>query len=211
MPGAAGNSHHHSGHETKTGHQMTEFHTEVEAALNVLRTGEVILYPTDTIWGLGCDATQEEAIRKIYRIKQRDDSKSLIILVAEERDILHYVAAPDPAVFNFLAEQSRPTTVIFDDAINLPENLIAEDGSIAIRIVRDEFCRHLIKRLRKPIVSTSANISGQPSPRFYDEISEDVKLAVDYTVQWRREDKTPSQPSQIVRWKEDGRYEFLRR
>jgi L-threonylcarbamoyladenylate synthase len=121
------------------------------------------------------------------------------------------VAAPDPAVFNFLAEQSRPTTVIFDDAINLPENLIAEDGSIAIRIVRDEFCRHLIKRLRKPIVSTSANISGQPSPRFYDEISEDVKLAVDYTVQWRREDKTPSQPSQIVRWKEDGRYEFLRR
>lgn len=190
---------------------MTEFYTEVEAALNVLRTGEVILYPTDTIWGLGCDATQEEAIRKIYRIKQRDDSKSLIILVAEERDILHYVAAPDPAVFNFLAEQSRPTTVIFDDAINLPENLVAEDGSIAIRIVRDEFCRHLIKRLRKPIVSTSANISGQPSPRFYDEISEEVKLAVDYTVQWRREDKTPSQPSQIVRWKEDGQYEFLRR
>jgi L-threonylcarbamoyladenylate synthase len=190
---------------------MTDFHSEIEAALNVLRRGEVILYPTDTIWGLGCDATDEVAIRKIYRIKQRDDSKSLIILVAEERDILQYVAAPDLAVFEFLAEQTRPTTVIFDNAVDLPDNLIAEDGSIAIRIVKDDFCRHIIKRLRKPIVSTSANISGQPSPRFFDEVSEEIKAAADHIVQWRQEDKTPAQPSQIIRWKKNGEYEVLRK
>jgi L-threonylcarbamoyladenylate synthase len=188
-----------------------DFISEVEAALNVLRRGEVILYPTDTIWGLGCDATNEEAVKKIYRIKQRDDSKSLIILVGEERDILQYVAAPDLAVFEFIAEQTRPTTIIFDNAINLPDNLIAEDGSIAIRIVRDEFCRHLVKRLRHPLVSTSANISGQPSPRFFDEVSEEIKLAADHVVQWRQEDKTPSQPSQIIKWKENGEYEVIRR
>lgn len=188
-----------------------DFQSEVEAALNILRRGEVILYPTDTIWGLGCDATNDEAVKTIYRIKQRDDSKSLIILVGEERDILQYVAAPDLAVFEFLAEQTRPTTIIFENAINLPDNLIAEDGSIAIRIVRDEFCRHIIKRLRKPIVSTSANISGQPSPRFFDEVSEEVKAAVDHIVQWRQDDKTPSQPSQIVKWKSGGMFEVIRK
>jgi len=190
---------------------MNDFYSEVEAALNVLRRGGVILYPTDTIWGLGCDATNEEAVKKIYDIKQRDDSKSLIILVAEERDILQYVAAPDLAVFEFLAEQTRPTTVIFDQAVNLPDNLIAEDGSIAIRIAKDDFCRHIIKRLRQPIVSTSANISGQPSPRFFDEISNEIKQAVDHIVQWRQEDKTPAQPSQIVRWKDDGTPEYIRK
>ena len=190
---------------------MMDFHSEVEAALNVLRRGEVILYPTDTIWGLGCDATDEEPIRKIYEIKQRDDSKSLIILVAEERDILQYVAAPDLAVFDFIAAQERPTTIIFDNAINLPGNLVAEDGSIAIRIVKDDFCRHIIKRLRHPIVSTSANISGQPSPRFYDEVGPEIKTAVDHIVQWRQADKTPSQPSQIIRWRDDGTPEYLRR
>ena len=190
---------------------MIDFYNEVEAALNVLRSGDVILYPTDTIWGLGCDATNEEAIRKIYRIKQRDDSKSLIILVAEERDILQYVAAPDLAVFDFIAAQSRSTTIIFETAINLPDNLVAEDGSIAIRIVQDEFCRHLIKRLRRPVVSTSANISGQASPRFFDEISEEIKSAVDHIVQWRQEDKTPSQPSQIIKWKGNGTYDVIRK
>jgi L-threonylcarbamoyladenylate synthase len=190
---------------------MMDFQSEVEAALNVLRGGDVILYPTDTIWGLGCDATNEEAVKKIYRIKQRDDSKSLIILVAEERDILQYVAAPDLAVFEFLAAQTRPTTVIFDNAVNLPDNLPAEDGSIAIRIVKDEFCRHLIKRLRKPVISTSANISGQTSPRFFEDISEEIKNAADHIVQWRQADKTPSEPSQIIKWMGDGRYEVIRK
>lgn len=180
------------------------FESEVENALNVLRNGGVILYPTDTIWGLGCDATNAEAIKRIYQIKNREDSKSLIILVADERDVLQYVAAPDLAVFDFIEEQSRPTTIIFEQAVGLPDNLIAEDGSIAIRIVRDEFCKHLIKRLRKPIVSTSANISGQPSPQNFSQVSDEIKSAVDHVVKWRQNDDTPAQPSQIIKWNNDG-------
>lgn len=187
------------------------FEREVEAALAILRRGGVILYPTDTVWGLGCDATNEEAISKIYDIKQRSDSKSLIILVAEERDILQYVAAPDLCVFDFIHEQTRPTTIVFNHAVGLPDNLVAADGSIAIRIVQDEFCRHLIKRLRKPLVSTSANISGQPTPPFFAEISPGIQSLVDHIVQWRQHDQTPSKPSQIIRWKDDGSYEVLRR
>jgi L-threonylcarbamoyladenylate synthase len=187
------------------------FEMEVEAALAVLRRGGVILYPTDTVWGLGCDATNEEAVSRIYDIKQRGDSKSLIILVAGERDILQYVATPDLSVFDFIQEQTRPTTIVFDHAVGLPDNLIAADGSIAIRIVQDEFCRHLIKRLRKPLVSTSANRSGQPTPPFFAEISPAIHSLVDHTVQWRQQDRTPSQPSQIIRWKDDGEYEVLRR
>ena len=132
------------------------FETEVEEALEVLRSGNIILYPTDTIWGIGCDATSEEAVQRIYQIKNREDSKSMIILVADERDVLRYVAAPDLAVFDFIEEQTRPTTIIFEHAISFPANLVADDGSVAIRLVKDDFCRQLIKRLRKPIVSTSA-------------------------------------------------------
>ena len=187
-----------------------DFNAEVETALQALRNGQVILYPTDTIWGLGCDASNEEAIKKIYRIKQRDDSKSLIILLADEREVLQYVSAPDLAVFDFLEEQERPTTVNFDGAINLPDVLIAEDGSIAIRLVRDEFCRHLVKRLRKPLVSTSANTSGQPSPRFFDEITENIQSQADYIVKWRQEDKTPALPSEIIKWR-DGNVAYIRK
>ena len=188
-----------------------EFFTiEVETALQALGKGGVILYPTDTVWGLGCDATNAEAIKKIYRIKQRDDSKSLIILVAEERDVLQYVAAPDLSVFDFIEKQTRPTTVIFENAIGLPDNLVAEDGSIAIRIVKDEFCRHLIKRLRKPVVSTSANISDQPTPQIFTQVSEKIKLEVDHIVQWRQNDTTLSAQSQIIKWS-NGSVEFIRK
>jgi L-threonylcarbamoyladenylate synthase len=186
------------------------FLQQVETALAAVRSGGVVLYPTDTVWGLGCDATNENAVKKIFEIKQRADSKSLIILVADERDILQYAAAPDLAVFDFIEQQQKPTTIIFDGAINLPDSLIADDGSIAIRIVKDDFCRHLIKRLRKPIISTSANKSGEGSPRFFDEVSGPIKQAVDYIVQWRQTDRTPSQPSQIIRWKQEGRYEIIR-
>src|SRR5688500_14228904 len=120
---------------------------EVEAALAVLRSGGIILYPTDTVWGIGCDATNEKAVQKIFDLKKREDSKSMIVLVADEREVLKYVAAPDLLVFDFIKKQQRPTTVIFEGALDFPRNLIAADGSIAIRIVQDEFCRHLIKRL----------------------------------------------------------------
>ena len=189
---------------------MKDFSNDVESALNAVRNGGVILYPTDTVWGLGCDATDEEAVRKIYAIKQRDDSKSLILLVADERNVLSCVAAPDLAVFDFIEGQTKPTTIVFENAVNLPDNLIASDGSIAIRIVQDEFCRHLIKRLRKPIVSTSANISGEPSPKIFDDISDEIKKRVDYVVQWRQDEKTPAQPSQIIRWKGEGLFDVIR-
>lgn len=186
------------------------FESEVEKALDVLRKGGVILYPTDTIWGIGCDATNAQAVRRIYGIKNREDSKSMIILLADERDVLQYVAAPDPAVFDFIEEQTRPTTIIFEHAVGLPDNLVADNGSIAIRVGKDEFCKHLIKRLRKPIVSTSANISGKPSPKFFGEVSEEIKNAVDYVVQWRQDDETPSQPSQIIKWNNDGSRTVIR-
>lgn len=184
--------------------EKTFFESEVEQALQVFRNGGVILYPTDTIWGIGCEATNSNAIKRIYEIKNREDSKSMIILVADERDVLKYVASPDLAVFDFIEAQTRPTTIIFEHAVGLPDNLIAEDGSIAIRIARDEFCKHLIKRLRKPIVSTSANISGQPSPKNFLEVSDEVKKSVDHIVKWRQDDVTVALPSQIIKWSNDG-------
>lgn len=186
------------------------FEDDINRCLEVLKKGGTILYPTDTIWGLGCDATNGEAVRKIYDIKKRDDSKSLIVLVADERDILQLVAAPDLQAFDYLAEQDRPTTMIFDGAIGLPDNLVAADGSIAIRMVRDEFCRHLIRRLRKPLVSTSANISGEPSPQSFSDVSAAIKEQVDYIVRWRQEDTTPAVPSRIVKWKGDGGVTIIR-
>jgi L-threonylcarbamoyladenylate synthase len=186
------------------------FEEDITRCLEVLKSGGTILYPTDTIWGLGCDATNGEAVRKIYDIKKRDDSKSLIVLVADERDILQIVAAPDLQAFDYLAEQDRPTTMIFDGALGLPDNLVAADGSIAIRIVQDEFCRHLIRRLRKPLVSTSANISGEPSPQSFFEVSDAIKEAVDYVVRWRQDDTTPAVPSRIVKWNEDGSVTIIR-
>jgi L-threonylcarbamoyladenylate synthase len=190
--------------------EKTLFETEVDHALEVLKSGGVILYPTDTIWGIGCDVTNENAVKRIYEIKKREDSKSMIILVADERDVLRYVAAPDLSVFDFIEEQTRPTTIIFEHAVGLPDNLVADDGSIAIRIVRDEFCRHLIKRLRKPIVSTSANISGNASPKNFLEISGEIKNTVDHIVKWRQDDVTIAQASQIIKWNNDGTRTVIR-
>lgn len=186
------------------------FDQEVNTALQVLREGGIILYPTDTVWGLGCDATNSKAVQKIFQIKRREDSKSMIVLVADERDVLQYTAATDLSVFDFILEQQRPTTVIFDQALHLPDNLVASDGSIAIRIVGDEFCKHLIKRLRKPIVSTSANISGEPTPKIFSEISDLIKQGVDHVVSWRQADETPSMPSQIIKW-QNGQPYFIRK
>ncbi len=186
------------------------FEEEVSSALEHLRAGEIILYPTDTIWGIGCDATDEKAIEKIYRLKNREDSKSMIILIAGERDLLQYVAAPDPEVFDFLEAQTSPVTIIFDNAIGLPDTLIACDGSVGIRIVKDDFCRHLIKRLQHPLVSTSANISGRPSPKNFNDISDEIKTGVDHIVKWRADEKEFSSPSRIIKWKKDGNYDVIR-
>ena len=185
------------------------FDEEVQNALTVLRKGGIILYPTDTVWGLGCDATNKEAVQKIFDLKKRNDNKSLIVLMADQREILHYVTAPDLAVFDFIQQQSRPTTIVYENAIGFADNLLAEDGSVAIRIVNDDFCRHLIKRLKKPIVSTSANISNMATPATFAEVSDEIKSGVDYVVRWRQDDNRPVQPSQIIRW-QNGAPMFIR-
>lgn len=187
-----------------------DFNQDIKACLEVLQKGGTILYPTDTIWGLGADATNESAIQKIYELKQRPATKSMIILLADERDLLQYVANPDLQVLNYLKQTTKPTTVIFEGALGLAPNLPAEDGSVAIRIVKDTFCRHLIKRFRKPIVSTSANISGKPSPSFFHEIEPEIINAVDYTVEYRRDDTTPASPSTIIKWNRDSTVTVIR-
>lgn len=188
---------------------MVNFENDIKECLRVLEAGGLILYPTDTIWGIGCDATNEQAVEKIFELKRRPDEKSMIILVADERDILQYVAAPDLQVFDYLEGTKKPTTVIYDGAIGLADNLIAADGSIAIRICREEFCRHLLKRFRKPIVSTSANISGQPSPKIFEEITDPIKEGVDYVVKYRQEDKAIAEPSSVLKW-HNGKIQILR-
>jgi len=186
------------------------FETDILNCLKVLQEGGIILYPTDTIWGIGCDATNEKAVEKIYRLKKRPDEKTMIVLVADEKQLLQHVANPDLAVFDWLKKSAKPTTVIYEGPIGMAENLVAEDGTIAMRICHDGFCKQLIKRLRKPIVSTSANISGQRSPNNFVEIGEEIKKAVDYTVQWRQDDISIAGPSSIVKWNKDGSVTLIR-
>lgn len=189
---------------------LPDFQYDVEQCLTILQQGGLILYPTDTIWGIGCDATNEQAVEKVYALKKRPPRKSMIILLAEERDVLQYVASPDLRVFDYLQSTQKPTTVIYDSAVGLADNLIQDDGSIAIRLVQDPFCRHLVKRLRKPLVSTSANFSGETSPKSFGDISEEIKQAVDYVVSYRQDDVTPVNPSSIIKWNKDGTATVIR-
>ncbi|MFZ9695040.1 MAG: L-threonylcarbamoyladenylate synthase [Chitinophagaceae bacterium] len=188
---------------------MDDFDKDLAAALEVLRKGGIILYPTDTIWGIGCDATNPEAVERIYRLKQRSDQHAMIVLTAEERDVLQYVAAPDMELFDYLAQCQKPTTVIYEGALGLAGNLLGQDGSVGIRICKDSFCRHLLKRFRRPLVSTSANISGQQSPANFQAISAYIKKGVDYIVKWRQEEKKEAKASSIIRWNQ-GKVEIIR-
>ncbi|MBN9299625.1 MAG: threonylcarbamoyl-AMP synthase [Filimonas sp.] len=183
---------------------MIDFSSDIEKCLEVLHNGGIILYPTDTIWGLGCDATNEAAAEKIMALKQRPQNKSFVVLVASEREVLQYAASPDLAVFDYVAGANKPVTVIYEHAIGLADNVTAEDGSVAIRICNDEFCRHLIKRFRKPIVSTSANLSGDSSPALFKEIVPAIKAGVDYVVQYRQNDEVVAAPSSIIKWGING-------
>lgn len=184
--------------------------TSVNQALPVLRKGGIILYPTDTIWGIGCDATKCDAIKRIYGLKNREEKKSLIIL-AEDIDMLtQYVSRPSPILLSYLSSAQKPTTAIFKNAINLPGSLINEDGSIAIRIPKDDFCIRLIQQFQKPLVSTSANVSSEKSPQNFEEISDEIKNGVDYIVQHRQNDFSKSTPSSIIRLNEKDEIEFIR-
>ncbi len=186
------------------------FNTDIEACLRVLESGGLILYPTDTIWGIGCDATNEEAVEKIFALKKRIETKALIVLIADERSLLQYVASPHIEVFDYIQGVSKPTTIIYENAIGLASNLLAEDGSVGIRICADEFCKHLIKRFRKPIVSTSANVSGFPPPKVFSDIDIAVKEGVDYMVHYRQDDTIPVEPSAVVKCNKDGSFTILR-
>ena len=189
---------------------MLSFEKDIEQALAVLHRGGIILYPTDTVWGIGCDATNEEAVARIYTLKKRADEKAMIVLVADERDILQYVAAPDLQVIDHLQQVSKPTTVIYEHGIGLANNLLSADGSIGIRICKEDFCRNLIKRFRKPIVSTSANISGDPTARIFTEISPAIRDGVDYVVNYRQDDDTIAAPSAVIKWNADSTVTVMR-
>ncbi|MEN9686791.1 MAG: hypothetical protein RLZZ28_2577 [Bacteroidota bacterium] len=189
---------------------MQPFNSDIEACLEKLDQGELILYPTDTVWGIGCDATNPAAVEKIYRLKQRSDTKAMIVLVAEERDILTYVTQAELQIFDYIKGVNRPTTVIYEGAVDLAENLLAADGSVAIRICDDLFCKHLIKRFRKPIVSTSANLSGYPAPASFKDIEPIIKDGVAYVVNYRQEDTEYHKPSSIIKWEKNGSLTIIR-
>ncbi len=180
--------------------ELPVFENDLQQCLAVLQTGGLILYPTDTIWGIGCDATNESAVKKIFDLKKRPDSKALIVLVAEPKDILRYTSQPDLSVIDHLKTKNKPTTVIYEGAIGFASNLIAPDGSVAIRITADPFCRHLIKRFRKPLVSTSANVSGEQPPATYSAIDDKIKNGVNYIVKYRQQETQPAQPSSVIKW-----------
>lgn len=189
---------------------VKKFEDDIVACLDVLRRGGIILYPTDTIWGIGCDATNEAAVQKIFELKQRHESNSMIVLLADQRSLFKYVATLDLEVFDYLENTSKPTTVVYENAVNLADNVINADGTIGIRIVKEEFCKDLVIRFGKPIVSTSANLSGSASPKFYDEISEEIKNGVDYIVRYRQDDTATRQPSSVVKWSTGGKVTVIR-
>lgn len=183
---------------------------DIKAALEALQKGGVILYPTDTIWGLGCDACNEEAISRIYAIKNRQDSKSMLVLMENPALLERYVNEVPEIAYDLIELSDKPLTIIYDYAKNLARNLIAEDGSIGIRITTEKFSSELIRRFKRPIVSTSANISGKPSPTCFDEIEDEIIEAVDYVVKYRQDETTKEAPSGIIKLGAGGQVKVIR-
>jgi L-threonylcarbamoyladenylate synthase len=183
---------------------------EIQQALKIIKKGGIVLYPTDTIWGIGCDATLHKAVDKIYSIKSRAESKSMIILLADFDQLSHYVDTVPPIAAELIRTIEKPLTIIYDGAKNIASNLIASDGTIAIRIVKHDFCRELIRRMGKPLVSTSANLSGTPSPLFFSHISDQIKKRVNYIVNLEQHQKTVNKPSTIIKLEKSGKYTVIR-
>jgi L-threonylcarbamoyladenylate synthase len=187
-----------------------DYNEEIEWCIQILKSGGTILYPTDTIWGIGCDATNPKAVGKVYSIKQRTESKSLIILVDTFDKIAHYVTKVPDVAFDLVKNIDTPVTIIYSGAQNLANNVIAPDGTIAIRVVNDAFCQQLISRFGKPIVSSSANVSGDPTPLFFNNISKQIINDVDYTVGINHEKINHTKPSTIIRLHENGEFLIIR-
>jgi len=186
------------------------FQDDIEKSLEILLKGGVILYPTDTVWGIGCDATNSTSVERIYAIKQRNETRAMLTLVDGLDMLAGYVDDIPQIAVQLMEKAEKPLSIIYPKAKNLAENLIAQDGSIGIRIVQEPFCQQLIKEFGKPIVSTSANISGKPTPGTFLEIADEIREAVDYIVQWRQDDLQPAVASSIIQLKVDGNYQVIR-
>lgn len=183
---------------------------EIAKAIDVMRKGGIILYPTDTVWGLGCDATNSEAIKRIFALKKRDDAKSMLVLVGSEGELDRTVDNIPEVAWQLTEAADKPLTVIYDSPRGVAPELLASDGSLGIRITREAFSKNLCQRLRHPVVSTSANIAGQPTPRTFSEISEEILTGVDYVVDWRRDEKQLPPPSGIIKLTNSGVITIIR-
>jgi L-threonylcarbamoyladenylate synthase len=186
---------------------MTE---ELKKAQEVLYRGGLILYPTDTIWGIGCDATNEDAVRRVYELKKRVDSKAMLVLVDSPAKLQFYVREVPEVAWDLVDLAEKPLTIIYPGARNLAANLLAEDGSVGIRMTKEQFTHNLCQRFRKAIVSTSANVSGNPSPGNFSEISAEIRNGVDYIVNYRQEEKTAAVPSSIIKLGLGGQIQIIR-
>ena len=184
---------------------------DINQALETLKNGGLLLYPTDTIWGIGCDATNAEAVEKVFALKGRDKSKSMLILLHNDNQLASYVKDIPDVAYELIEATDRPMTIIYSGAKNLAENALAEDGSIGIRVVNHPFCQQLLQRFRKPIISTSANLSGQPSATNFDEITDEIKEGVDYVVKYGQQDLSKGKPSIIMKLDPSGKFEFIRK
>ena len=188
-----------------------EIAEDIRTAVQTLRQGGILLYPTDTIWGIGCDASNEEAVRRIFQLKQREDSKAMICLVDSADRMQRYLRQVPDVAWDLVEYADKPLTLILDGATGLAPSLIAEDGSIGLRVTKENLSHELCYRFQKAIVSTSANISGQPSPACFDEITDEIKQGVDYIMRSRQNDLSKGKPSQIVKLSLDGTVQIIRK
>lgn len=187
------------------------YNEDIENALKVLKAGEVILYPTDTVWGLGCDATQAQAVDKVINIKGRDAEKAFIVLIDDLNKLNRYIKNVPEIAYELMELSPSAMTIIFDEGINVANAVKGSDGSLAVRCVKDEFCRDLIYKLNKPLLSTSANLSGEKTPGNFAEIAGELKQRVNYVVGWRQHEKTKSAPSTLIRLKNNGEFSIIRK
>lgn len=184
---------------------------EVNKALEILKNGGLILYPTDTIWGIGCDATNSEAVEKVFKLKGRSDEKSLIILLENDNKLQSYIREVPEIAYDLIEYSENPLTIIYSGAKNLAANAVAKDGSVGIRIVKHDFCEQLLQRFKKPIISTSANISGEATAANFSEISPEIKEGVDYIVDWEQDNMEKKKASTIMKLEPGGLFSFIRK
>ena len=189
---------------------MQNINTEIQNAFQVIQNGGIILYPTDTVWGIGCDATNAEAVAKIYALKQRDDSKSMIVLMNGEKMMYNVFKDIPEVAWQIIDLSEKPTTLILDNPKNVAPNIIADDKTLGVRIVKEPFCFKLMERMKKPLVSTSANISGMPTPKSFKEIDSEIIKGVDYVVNLHH-DKICDKPSTIIKLSIDNQVKIIRK